>query len=158
MSEPKNLSHINNKGEAHMVDVSDKSESVRIATASGKVNMSLDALKAISDGTNPKGDVLATARIAGIMGAKRTSELIPLCHPIPIQKLEIDLEVVSDGIFIKAMAKTTDRTGIEMESLTAVSIAGLTLIDMVKAVDPYATLVNVQVDTKSGGKSGDWKR
>ena len=158
MSEPNQLSHVNKKGEAHMVDVSGKSESVRIATASGKVNMSLEALKAISEGTNPKGDVLATARIAGIMGAKRTSELIPLCHPIPIQKLEIDLEVVSDGILIKAMAKTTDRTGIEMESLTAVSITGLTLIDMVKAVDPYATLVNVPVDTKSGGKSGDWKR
>lgn len=152
------LSHINNKGEAHMVDVTSKEQSVRIAIASGKVKMSVDVLKAISEGENPKGDVLATARIAGIMGAKKTSELIPLCHPIAIHKVEIDLKIENDGVAITATVKTTDRTGVEMESLTAVSVAGLTLIDMVKAMDPNASIVNVQVDSKSGGKSGDWKR
>lgn len=152
------LSHINNKGEAHMVDVSSKEESVRIAVASGKVKMSDEVLKAISEGQNPKGDVLATARIAGIMGAKKTSELIPLCHPIAIHKVEIDLKIESDGVAIIATVKTSDRTGVEMEALTAVSVTGLTLIDMVKAMDPKAALTNVQVDSKSGGKSGDWKR
>lgn len=152
------LSHINNKGEAHMVDVSSKEESVRIAIASGKVKMSDEVLKAISEGQNPKGDVLATARIAGIMGAKKTSELIPLCHPIAIHKVVIDLKIESDGVAIVATVKTSDRTGVEMEALTAVSVTGLTLIDMVKAMDPKAALTNVQVDSKSGGKSGDWKR
>ena len=152
------LSHINNKGEAHMVDVSSKEESVRIAVASGKVKMSDEVLKAISEGQNPKGDVLATARIAGIMGAKKTSELIPLCHPIAIHKVVIDLKIESDGVAIVATVKTSDRTGVEMEALTAVSVTGLTLIDMVKAMDPKAALTNVQVDSKSGGKSGDWKR
>ena len=152
------LSHINNKGEAHMVDVSSKEESVRIAIASGKVKMSDEVLKAISEGQNPKGDVLATARVAGIMGAKKTSELIPLCHPIAIHKVEIDLKVENDGVAILATVKTSDRTGVEMEALTAVSVTGLTLIDMVKAIDPRAALTNVQVESKSGGKSGDWKR
>ena len=152
------LSHINNKGEAHMVDVSSKEESVRIAIASGKVKMSDEVLKAISEGQNPKGDVLATSRVAGIMGAKKTSELIPLCHPIAIHKVEIDLKVENDGIAILATVKTSDRTGVEMEALTAVSVTGLTLIDMVKAIDPRAALINVQVESKSGGKSGDWKR
>lgn len=152
------LSHINNKGEAHMVDVSSKEESVRIAVASGKVKMSDEVLKAISEGQNPKGDVLATARIAGIMGAKKTSELIPLCHQIAIHKVVIDLKIESDGVAIVATVKTSDRTGVEMEALTAVSVTGLTLIDMVKAMDPKAALTNVQVDSKSGGKSGDWKR
>ena len=152
------LSHINNKGEAHMVDVSSKEQSVRIAVASGKVKMSDEVLKAISEGQNPKGDVLATARVAGIMGAKKTSELIPLCHPIAIHKVEIDLKVENDGVAILATVKTSDRTGVEMEALTAVSVTGLTLIDMVKAIDPRAALINVQVESKSGGKSGDWKR
>ena len=152
------LSHINNKGEAHMVDVSSKEQSVRIAVASGKVKMSDEVLKAISEGQNPKGDVLATSRVAGIMGAKKTSELIPLCHPIAIHKVEIDLKVENDGVAILATVKTSDRTGVEMEALTAVSVTGLTLIDMVKAIDPRAALINVQVESKSGGKSGDWKR
>lgn len=141
-----------------MVDVSSKEQSVRIAVASGKVKLSDEVLKAISEGKNPKGDVLATARIAGIMGAKKTSELIPLCHPIAIHKVEIDLKVENDGVAILATVKTSDRTGVEMEALTAVSVTGLTLIDMVKAMDPRAALINVQVESKSGGKSGDWKR
>jgi len=152
------LSHINNKGEANMVDVSGKTESIRVATASGKVIMSNAVISAINSGENPKGDVLATARIAGIMAAKKCSELIPLCHPIALHKVEIDFQIESDGISISAMTKTSDRTGVEMEALTAVSVAGLTLIDMVKAMDPRAAIINIQVESKSGGKTGDWKR
>lgn len=152
------LSHINNKGEANIVDVSGKTESIRVATASGKVIMSSAVVAAINSGENPKGDVLATSRIAGIMAAKKCSELIPLCHPIALHKVEIDFQIESDGISISAMTKTSDRTGVEMEALTAVSVAGLTLIDMVKAMDPHAKITNVQVDSKSGGKTGDWQR
>ena len=152
------LSHLNEKGEANMVDVSGKEESVRIATASGKVSMSKEVISVINSGQNPKGDVLATSRIAGIMAAKKCSELIPLCHPIAIHKVELDLKVEADGVAILATVKTSDRTGVEMEALTAVSIAGLTLIDMVKAMDPRAAIINVQVESKSGGKTGDWKR
>jgi cyclic pyranopterin monophosphate synthase len=153
-----NLSHINEKGEANMVDTSGKEATVRIATASGKVTMKTDVLNAIANGQTPKGDVLATARIAGIMGAKKTSDLIPLCHPIALNKVEIELKIESDGVAILATAKTTDRTGVEMEALTAVSVTGLTLIDMIKAMDPHAAIRDVQVETKSGGKSGDWRR
>lgn len=152
------LSHINDKGEANMVDTSGKEATTRIATASGKVTMKSEVLSAIASGQTPKGDVLATARIAGIMGAKKTSELIPLCHPIALNKVEIELKIESDGIAILATAKTTDRTGVEMEALTAVSITGLTLIDMIKAMDPHAAITNVQVENKSGGKTGDWHR
>jgi cyclic pyranopterin phosphate synthase len=152
------LSHINENGEANMVDTSGKDVTTRIATASGKVTMQAEVLKAIADGQTPKGDVLATARIAGIMAAKKTSELIPLCHPIALNKVEIELNIESDGISILATAKTTDRTGVEMEALTAVSVTGLTLIDMIKAMDPYAAIRDVQVETKSGGKTGDWRR
>ena len=152
------LSHISEKGDAHMVDVSSREETVRIAVASGKVTLSKEVLAAIANGQTPKGDVIATARIAGIMGAKKTSELIPLCHPIAIHKVELDLEIQSDGVAISATVKTSDRTGVEMEALTAVSVAGLTLIDMIKALDPYAAIVNVQVESKSGGRNGDWAR
>jgi cyclic pyranopterin phosphate synthase len=152
------LSHINDKGEANMVDTSGKETTTRIATASGKVTMKADVLNAIANGQTPKGDVLATARIAGIMGSKKTSELIPLCHPIALNKVEIELKIESDGVSILATAKTTDRTGVEMEALTAVSVTGLTLIDMIKAMDPHAAIRDVQVETKSGGKTGDWKR
>ena len=152
------LSHINENGEANMVDTSGKDVTTRIATASGKVTMQAEVLKAIADGQTPKGDVLATARIAGIMAAKKTSELIPLCHPIALNKVEIELSIESDGISILATAKTTDRTGVEMEALTAVSVTGLTLIDMIKAMDPHAAIRDVQVETKSGGKTGDWRR
>ena len=152
------LSHINENGEANMVDTSGKDVTTRIATASGKVTMQAEVLKAIADGQTPKGDVLATARIAGIMAAKKTSELIPLCHPIALNKVEIELSIESDGVSILATAKTTDRTGVEMEALTAVSVTGLTLIDMIKAMDPHAAIRDVQVETKSGGKTGDWRR
>jgi cyclic pyranopterin monophosphate synthase len=152
------LSHLNAKGEANMVDVSNKEISVRTATASGKVTMNREVLSTISSGDNPKGDVLATARIAGIMGAKKCSELIPLCHPIALHKVELDLKIQSDGVSILATVKTADRTGVEMEALTAVSVAALTLIDMVKAMDPHAAIKEVQVESKSGGKTGDWKR
>ena len=153
-----NLSHINDKGEANMVDTSGKEATIRIATASGKVTMNSEVLAVIASGQTPKGDVLATARIAGIMGAKKTSELIPLCHPIALNKVEIELKIENDGVAILATAKTTDRTGVEMEALTAVSVTGLTLIDMIKAMDPHAAIRDVQVETKSGGKTGDWKR
>ena len=152
------LSHLNEKGEANMVDTSAKEATSRIATASGKVTMKPEVLSAIANGQTPKGDVLATARIAGIMGAKKTSELIPLCHQIALNKVEIDLKIDSDGVAILATAKTTDRTGVEMEALTAVSITGLTLIDMIKAMDPHAALRDVQVESKNGGKTGDWQR
>ena len=152
------LSHINENGEANMVDTSGKEVSVRVASASGKVTMKAEVLSAIANGQTPKGDVLATARIAGIMGAKKTSELIPLCHPIALNKVEIELKIEADGIGILATAKTTDRTGVEMEALTAVTITGLTLIDMIKAMDPHAAIRDVQVESKSGGKTGDWNR
>jgi cyclic pyranopterin phosphate synthase len=152
------LSHLNSKGEANMVDVSGKEISVRTAIASGKVTMNREVLSAISAEDNPKGDVLATARVAGIMGAKKCSELIPLCHPIALHKVELDLKIQGDGVSILATVKTADRTGVEMEALTAVSVAALTLIDMVKAMDPHAAIKDVQVENKSGGKTGDWKR
>lgn len=152
------LSHINENGEANMVDTSGKEVTARIATASGKVTMKAEVLSAIANGQTPKGDVLATARIAGIMGAKKTSELIPLCHQIALNKVEIELTIDSDGVAILATAKTTDRTGVEMEALTAVTVTGLTLIDMIKAMDPHAAIRDVQVESKSGGKTGDWQR
>jgi cyclic pyranopterin phosphate synthase len=152
------LTHINDKGEAHMVDVSDREETIRTATASGKVLLSKEVLALIADGTAPKGDVLATARIAGILGAKKTPELIPLCHPLAISSISVDLTIEADGVAIVAKVKIADRTGVEMEALTAVSVAGLTIIDMIKALDPYATITNVQVIEKDGGRNGHWQR
>jgi cyclic pyranopterin phosphate synthase len=152
------LSHINERGEAHMVDVSDRDLTTRTATASGKVLLTKEVLAQIADGTTPKGDVLATARVAGIMGAKKTPELIPLCHPLSISSVKVDLEVQSDGVAIVATVKIADRTGVEMEALTAVSITALTIIDMVKALDPSATITDVRVDEKDGGRNGHWKR
>ena len=152
------LTHINDHGEAHMVDVSDRAETTRTATASGKVLLTKEVLALIASGSTPKGDVLATARIAGIMGAKKTSELIPLCHPISISSVNVDIKVVEDGVSIISTVKIADRTGVEMEALTAVSIAALTIIDMVKALDPGATIINVRVEEKDGGRNGHWKR
>ena len=157
MSEER-LTHLNEKGEANMVDVSAREVTTRIATASGRVSLSSEVLNLIANNQTPKGDVLATSRIAGIMGAKKTSELIPLCHPIAIHKVEVELKIERDGVAITAQVKTNDRTGVEMEALTAVSVAGLTLIDMIKALDPKASITNIQVDSKSGGKNGDWQR
>jgi cyclic pyranopterin monophosphate synthase len=152
------LSHINGDGNAHMVDVSDRAITQRSARASGKVVLSKSVLSLIAEGKTPKGDVLATARIAGIMGAKKTPELIPLCHPISISSVNVDLEIVEDGVKIYSTVTISDRTGVEMEALTAVSIAALTIIDMTKALDPGATITNVQVDEKDGGRNGHWKR
>jgi cyclic pyranopterin phosphate synthase len=152
------LSHINAEGTAQMVDVTNREISERSASASGKVLLSKTVLSLIAEGKTPKGDVLATARIAGIMGAKKTAELIPLCHPISISSVNVDLEIVDDGVNIFSNVKISDRTGVEMEALTAVSIAALTIIDMTKALDPGATIKNIQVDEKDGGRNGHWKR
>jgi cyclic pyranopterin monophosphate synthase len=152
------LSHINDDGKAHMVDVSDRAITQRSARASAKVVLNKSVLSLIAEGKTTKGDVLATARIAGIMGAKKTPELIPLCHPISISSVNVDLEIVEDGVNIFSTVTISDRTGVEMEALTAVSIAALTIIDMTKALDPGATIKNIQVDEKDGGRNGHWKR
>ena len=152
------LTHLNSAGQAHMVDVTGREITVRIADTSAQVNLSAAVVALLRDGATPKGDVLATARIAGIMAAKKTSELIPLCHPIAINTISIDLAITDSGVAIKARVITSDRTGVEMEALTAVSVAGLTIIDMIKALDPAATITDIRIDSKSGGKNGDWKR
>jgi cyclic pyranopterin phosphate synthase len=152
------LTHLNAAGAAHMVDVTGREITVRIADTSAHVYLSSHVVALLRDGKTPKGDVLATARIAGIMAAKKTSELIPLCHPIAINSISIELEIIDSGVAIKAQVITSDRTGVEMEALTAVSVAGLTIIDMVKALDPAASISDIRIDSKSGGKNGDWKR
>lgn len=150
------LSHVNERGEARMVDVAQREVSVRTAVATGRVTTT--AAPAIADGTVPKGDVLATARIAGIMATKRTPDLIPMCHPIAVHGVEIELVVDEVGVGITATVRTADRTGVEMEALTAVSVAALTIIDMTKALDPAATINDVRVEHKTGGRSGEWSR
>jgi cyclic pyranopterin phosphate synthase len=152
------LTHLNSSGEANMVDVTGRDVTVREAIASGKVKLSSEVIALLRDGSTPKGDVLSTARIAGIMAAKKTSELIPLCHPIAINKISIELAITDAGVDISSHVITSDRTGVEMEALTAVSVAGLTIIDMIKALDPAAEISAIHVDSKSGGKNGDWKR
>jgi cyclic pyranopterin monophosphate synthase len=152
------LTHLDAAGQARMVDVSGKDVTARSATATGLVLLSPAAVAALREGTVPKGDALAVARIAGIQGAKRTPDLIPLCHPIGLHSVSVDLEVLDHGVFISCTARTADRTGVEMEALTAVSVGALALIDMVKAVDPAAVITDVRVEEKTGGKSGDWKR
>jgi cyclic pyranopterin phosphate synthase len=152
------LTHLDPAGQARMVDVSGKDVTARSATASGTVLLSAAAVAALRAGNVPKGDALAVARIAGIQGAKRTPDLIPLCHPIGLHAVAVDLTVADHGVEISATARTADRTGVEMEALTAVSVAGLALIDMIKAVDPAAVITDVRVDAKSGGKSGSWHR
>ncbi|MHB1593018.1 MAG: cyclic pyranopterin monophosphate synthase MoaC [Streptosporangiaceae bacterium] len=141
-----------------MVDVSAKDVTARTATATGKVLLSAAAVAALRDGSVPKGDALAVARIAAIQGAKRTPDLIPLCHPIGLHGVGIDLTVADDGVLIKATARTADRTGVEMEALTAVTVGALALIDMIKAVDPAAVITDVCVREKTGGKTGRWTR
>lgn len=152
------LTHLNRAGEANMVDITGREISVRTANTSAHVNLSSHVVSLLRDGTTPKGDVLSTARIAGIMAAKKTSELIPLAHPIAINSITINLSITDIGVAINAQVITSDRTGVEMEALTAVSVAGLTIIDMVKALDPAASVTNLRIDSKSGGKNGDWKR
>ena len=160
MTEPDGggLTHLDAAGQARMVDVSGKEPSVRTARAAGRVLLSAAAVAALRAGQVPKGDALAVARIAGIQGAKRTPELIPLCHPIGLHAVVVDLTVADDGVTIEATVRTADRTGVEMEALTAVSVAALALIDMIKAVDPAAVISDVRVEEKTGGKSGPWHR
>ena len=152
------FTHLDPQGAARMVDVSGKDVSVRTATASGRVEVSAEVVELLRGAGVPKGDALAVARIAGIQAAKRTPDLVPLCHPIAIHAVKVDLRVEDTHVAIDATVRTADRTGVEMEALTCVSVAGLALIDMVKAVDPAATITGVRVETKTGGKSGDWRR
>ena len=152
------LTHVDATGAARMVDVGDKEPTRRAATATGTLRTTPAVVAALRDATVPKGDALATARIAGIMGAKRTPDLVPLCHPIPLSGVTVDLEVLDDAVAITATARTADRTGVEMEALTAVAVAGLALHDMIKALDPAATLDGVRLETKTGGRSGTWTR
>ena len=152
------LTHVDSAGHARMVDVSGKEVTARSACATGRVRLSARAVAALRAGEVPKGDALAVARIAGIAGAKRTPDLIPLCHPIGLHGVTVDVTVTDFGVSVSAVARTADRTGVEMEALTAVSVAALTLIDMVKAVDPAAVISGVRVEEKSGGRSGPWQR
>ena len=150
------FTHLTESGAAHMVDVSAKQPTVRTATARGEVACSPQVLAALRDGTVPKGDVLAVARVAGIAAAKKVPDLLPLAHTIGVHGCQVDLEICEDHVTISATVTTADRTGVEMEALTAVSTAALTIFDMIKAVDKYAVISNIRVLEKSGGKSGDW--
>lgn len=152
------LTHVDGAGAAHMVDVSAKAPSARVALATGVVRTTAEVIGLLRDNALKKGDALATARIAGVMAAKRCSDLIPLCHPIAIAKVAVEFEVRENEIGIAATVGTTDVTGVEMEALTAVAVAGLTLHDMIKAVDPAAVLSEVRVERKEGGKTGLWER
>ncbi|GAA4120713.1 cyclic pyranopterin monophosphate synthase MoaC [Nocardioides fonticola] len=158
MSEQTHLTHVDASGAARMVDVGEKAVTARSATASGRVLVSPRVVELLRGEGVPKGDALAVARIAGIMGAKQTPSLVPLCHPIAVSGVEVDLVVADDAVEITATVRTSDRTGVEMEALTAVSVAALTVIDMVKAVDKGAVITDVRVEAKSGGRSGDWVR
>jgi len=151
------LTHLDAGGAARMVDVGDKPATRRSATAAGRIAVAPDALAAIRDRAAAKGDVLAVARIAGIMAAKRTADLIPLCHPIPLTEVKVELAVEADGVAVTATAATTGPTGVEMEALTAVTAALLTIYDMAKALDRGMTIGDVRLLAKSGGRSGDWR-
>ncbi|MPY11841.1 cyclic pyranopterin monophosphate synthase MoaC [Arthrobacter bussei] len=150
------LSHVRADGTAHMVDVSGKQPTVREAVAESTLETTADVVALIADGTLPKGDALAVARVAGIMAAKQTSTLIPLCHPLPLSKVTVDFEPDGGTVRVLALVRTTALTGVEMEALTAASVAALTLYDMIKAVDKRAVINGTRVVSKSGGKSGDW--
>jgi cyclic pyranopterin phosphate synthase len=152
------LTHIDESGAARMVDVSAKDVTSREAVASGRVAVSAEVVALLRGEGMPKGDALGVARIAGIMGAKKTPELVPLCHPLSITGVTVDLEVVDDAVEITATVRTADRTGVEMEALTAVSVAALAVVDMVKAVDKAAVIGDIRVVRKSGGRSGEWRR
>ncbi|PYC82673.1 cyclic pyranopterin monophosphate synthase MoaC [Streptomyces tateyamensis] len=152
------LTHVDETGAARMVDVSEKAATARTAVAAGRVRVAPRVVELLRGEGVPKGDALAAARIAGIMGAKKTPELIPLCHPIAVSGVTVDLAVTDEAVEITATVRTADRTGVEMEALTAVAVAALTVIDMVKAVDKAAAIEDVRVLSKTGGKSGDWVR
>ncbi|MFC5149368.1 cyclic pyranopterin monophosphate synthase MoaC [Streptomyces aureoversilis] len=156
--EPSRLTHIDSAGAARMVDVSAKEVTTRTARASGRVLVAPRVVELLRGEGVPKGDALATARIAGIMGAKRTPDLIPLCHPLAVSGVKVDLSVADDAVEITATVRTTDRTGVEMEAMTAVAVAALTVVDMVKAVDKGATVTDIRVEEKTGGKSGRYVR
>ncbi len=157
MADPQ-LTHVDAKGAARMVDVSGKDITIRRAVAAGTVTTNTSVVELLRSDSLPKGDALATARIAGIMGAKRTPDLLPLCHPIALHGVTVDLTLRDDAVDIEVAVRTADRTGVEMEALTAVATAGLALIDMIKAVDPAASLDSVRVLRKEGGKTGTWTR
>ena len=152
------LTHLDEAGAARMVDVSAKAVTAREATAAGRIDMSREAAALVRDGAAAKGDVLAVARVAGIMAAKRTADLVPLCHPLPIAGVTLDLRVDDDGVAATATVRTSHTTGVEMEAMTAVLIALLTVYDMVKAADRGMTIRDVRLIAKSGGRSGDWRR
>jgi cyclic pyranopterin phosphate synthase len=152
------LTHVDESGAARMVDVSGKDVTAREAVAGGRVLVSGEVVDLLRGAGVPKGDTLAVARLAGIMGAKQTPTLIPLCHPLALSSVTVDLEVANDAVEITATVRTTDRTGVEMEALTAVAVAGLTVIDMVKAVDKRAVITDIRLLAKSGGASGDFVR
>ena len=152
------LTHLDASGAARMVDVTAKDVTARTATATGRVLVSARVVELLRGEGLPKGDALATARIAGIMGAKRTPDLIPLCHPLALSGVTVDLTVTDGAVEIAATVRTADRTGVEMEALTAVGVAALTVVDMVKAVDKGAVITDLRVEAKTGGKSGDWSR
>ncbi|MBD3758631.1 MULTISPECIES: cyclic pyranopterin monophosphate synthase MoaC [Microbacterium] len=152
------FTHLDAAGHARMVDVTDKQPTVRAATARGFVRCAPDVVASLRDGTTPKGDVLAVARISGIQAAKRTPELLPLAHVIGVHGATVDLEVTDTGVEIEATVRTADRTGVEMEALTAVAVAGLAIVDMVKGLDKATAIENVRLVRKTGGKSGDWTR
>lgn len=152
------FTHINQHGEAHMVDVSSKEITLRSATACGRVYCRPDVIDRLKSKDTPKGDVLATARIAGIQAAKRCSDLIPLCHPLPLTKVSIDIQILDNHLYIEALCKTDGKTGVEMEALSAVSICALTVYDMCKALDKSMRIDGVELLHKSGGKSGDYTK
>ena len=158
MTEPGRLTHTDDSGHARMVDVSAKDVTAREARASGRVLLSAEAIAALRARQVPKGDALAVARIAGIQAAKRTPDLVPLCHPIAIHAVTVDLQVTDKAVEIATTVRTADRTGVEMEALTSVTVAALALIDMVKAIDPAAAITDVRVEEKTGGKTGTWRR
>jgi cyclic pyranopterin phosphate synthase len=152
------FSHLDDSGAARMVDVAGKEVSVRTATATGRVDLSAAVVALLRGQGMPKGDALAVARVAGIMAAKRTPDLVPLCHPIAVHGVTVDLAIDDDGVAVTATVRTADRTGVEMEALTSVTVACLTLVDMTKSVDPRAVIREVQVESKTGGKTGEWQR
>ncbi|HET6752905.1 MAG TPA: cyclic pyranopterin monophosphate synthase MoaC [Jiangellaceae bacterium] len=152
------LTHVDDQGAARMVDVSGKDVTVRTARASGRVLVSAEVVALLRGSGVPKGDVLGVARVAGIQGAKRTPDLIPLCHPLALHGVSVDVSVADDGVEIAATVRTADRTGVEMEALTAVATAALTVVDMVKGVDRSAVITDVRIEEKTGGRSGAWRR
>ena len=152
------LTHVDNQGAARMVDVSGKEVTVRTARASGRVLVSAEVVALLRGSGVPKGDALGVARVAGIQGAKRTPDLVPLCHPLALHGVSVDVEVADDAVEIAATVRTADRTGVEMEALTAVATAALTVVDMVKAVDRSAVITDVRIEEKTGGRSGTWRR